>query len=36
MINWSGVLASGLVAGLAVLIGLRYFHATEQTFADII
>jgi lipopolysaccharide transport system permease protein len=34
--DWNSVLISVLVTGLIMVLGLRYFRATEQFFADII
>lgn len=36
VMDWHGVLISILVTALVMVIGLRYFRATEETFADII
>jgi lipopolysaccharide transport system permease protein len=36
VMDWHGVLISVLVTALVMVIGLRYFRATEETFADII
>jgi lipopolysaccharide transport system permease protein len=36
VLDWNSVLISILVAGLIMFLGLRYFRATEQFFADII
>ena len=36
VMDWNSVLMSILVTTLVMVIGLRYFRATEETFADII
>jgi lipopolysaccharide transport system permease protein len=36
VLDWNSVLISILVTGLIMVFGLRYFRATEETFADII
>jgi lipopolysaccharide transport system permease protein len=36
VLDWNSVLISILVTGLIMVLGLRYFRATEETFADII
>ena len=35
-LDWNSVWVSLLVTTLLVVFGLRYFRATEETFADII
>jgi len=36
VMDWGSVLISILVTAFLLVIGLRYFRATEETFADII